>query len=54
MENYINQVVDLPKMVNDKIPVNINSMLDDSERNMSKWVGMFYKLASLLFIAGAL
>ena len=54
MENYINQVVDLPKMVNDKIPVNINSMLDNSEKDMAKWVGMFYKLASLIFIAGAL
>ena len=52
MENYINQAVDIPKMVNDKIPVNFNTMLDDSERNMSNWVGMFYKIASLVFILG--
>ena len=54
MENLINQIVDAPKMVSDKIPGNITSMVQGSDRNVSKWVGMFYRVAATLFILGAL
>ena len=54
MENLINQIVDAPKMVSDKIPGNITSMVQGSDRNVSKWVGMFYRIAATLFILGAL
>ena len=54
MENLINQIVDAPKMVSDKIPGNITSMVEGSDRNVSKWVGMFYRIAATLFILGAL
>ena len=54
MENLINQIIDAPKMVSDKIPGNITSMVQGSDSNISKWVGMFYRVAATLFILGAL
>ena len=41
MENLINEIIDAPKMVSDKIPGNITSMVQGSDGNISKWVGMF-------------
>ena len=54
MENLINEIIDAPKMVSDKIPGNITSMVQGSDGNISKWVGMFYRVAATLFILGAL
>tara|TARA_B110000459_G_C16545236_1_gene463988 strand:+ start:467 stop:1249 length:783 start_codon:yes stop_codon:yes gene_type:complete len=55
MENYVNQVLDLPKMVGDKLPGNVfNSMVDDSEGNIAKWTGMFYRVAAFVLVVGAI
>ena len=54
MENYVNQVLDLPKMIGEKLPGNVfNSMVDDSESNIAKWTGMLYKVAALILVVGA-
>ena len=37
MENLINEIIDAPKMVSDKIPGNITSMVQGSDGNISKW-----------------
>ena len=54
MENLINEIIDAPKMVSDKIPGNITSMVQGSDGNISKWVGMFYRVVTTLPILGAL
>ena len=55
MENYVNQLLDLPKMVSNKLPGNVfNSMVDDSESSIAKWTGMFYRVAAFVLVVGAI
>ena len=55
MENYVNQLLDLPKKAGEMLPGNVfNSMVDDSESNIAKWTGMFYKVAAFVLVAGAI
>lgn len=51
MENLIKTVTDVPKMAEGILQVNtINSTLNDVEGNASKWVGLSYQVASLVFL----
>ena len=55
MDNYVNQLLDLPKMVSNKLPGNVfNSMVDDSESSIAKWTGMFYRVAAFVLVVGAI
>lgn len=55
MENYVNQLLDLPKMVSNKLPGNVfNSMVDDSESSIAKWTGMFYRVAAFVLVVGSI
>ena len=54
MENYVNQLLDLPKTVGEMLPGNsFNSMVDDSENNIAKWTGIIYKFGALVLVLGA-
>ena len=51
MEKFINQLLDLPKMVNDKLPKNcFNEMMDNSEGSMKKWTGTAFKVGALILL----
>jgi hypothetical protein len=51
MENIINQVLDLPAMVNSKLPKNtFNECIDGSENSVKGWVGLIYKAFALVFL----
>lgn len=51
MKNFLTQVLDLPKMINSKLPMNnFNSMVVDSEKNVAKWVGTFYTVSALVVL----
>lgn len=53
--NVFNQILDLPKMVNEKLPSNnFNSMMDNSEGSISGWTGMFYKVGALVVLVASL
>ena len=55
MENYINQVLDIPKTVGNMLPGNnFNSMVEEAEGNINKWTGLIYKVAATIFILGAI
>jgi hypothetical protein len=55
MENYINQVLDIPKTVGNMLPGNnFNSVVDNAEGNINKWTGLIYKGAATIFILGAI
>ena len=55
MENYINQVLDIPKTVGNMLPGNnFNSMVEEAEGNINKWTGLIYKIAATIFILGAI
>ena len=55
MENYVNQLLDLPKKAGEMLPGNVfNTMVDDSESNIAKWTGMFYKVAAFVLVVGAI
>ena len=51
MEKYLNMVVDVPKWVNDKLPMNCwNSCMDDSEGNLAKWTGDFFRVGAFVML----
>ena len=55
MENKLKQFLDLPKMINGNLPMNnFNSMVEDSEQNVAKWIGMFYKISAFLVLITSL
>lgn len=54
MENYVNQLLDLPKTVGEMLPGNsFNSVVDDSENSIAEWTGTIYKFAALVLVFGA-
>ena len=53
--NLIDQILDLPKVVNEKLPNNnFNSMMDNSEGSIAGWTGTFYKWGAFVVLVGAL
>lgn len=55
MEKILNQVLDLPQMINSKLPMNnFNSWVNDSEGSMACWVGKFYTVSALVVLIGSL
>tara|TARA_B110000259_G_scaffold181949_1_gene224822 strand:+ start:2517 stop:3293 length:777 start_codon:yes stop_codon:yes gene_type:complete len=51
MDKILDQVLDLPKMINTKLPLNnFNSMVDDSDQVIAKWAGKFYIVSALVVL----
>jgi hypothetical protein len=51
MEKLLNLLLDLPKTVNEKLPMNsFNKMMDDSEGSMKKWTGTAFKVGALVLL----
>ncbi len=51
MKKFFNQVMDLPKMINGKLPMNkFNLLVDESEQNIAKWVGTFYTVSAIVIL----
>ena len=55
MEKYLNMIIDFPKLVNDKLPMNCwNSCMDDSEGNLAKWAGEVFRVGAFVTLAYSL
>jgi hypothetical protein len=55
MEKILNKVLDLPQMINSKLPGNtFNSLVQESEGNIPNWVGKFYKVSALVVLSTSL
>ncbi len=55
MEKIINQILDLPQMINQKLPKNcFNEMMDNSEGSVSDWTGKIFKVGALVVLVGML
>lgn len=48
-------IIDFPKLVNDKLPMNCwNSCMDDSEGNLAKWAGEVFRVGAFVTLAYSL
>lgn len=55
MEKILNKLLDLPQLINSKLPGNtFNSMVQDSEGSISNWVGKFYRVSALVVLLTSL
>ena len=55
IKKYLDQVMDLPKMVNEKLPMNHwNSCMNDSEKGIPGWIHTILKIGALAFVLGGL
>ena len=55
IKDIFNMVVDSPNMVNNKLPWNSwNSCMDDSEGNLAKWTGDFFRVGAFVMLAASL
>ena len=55
MEKYLNMIIDFPKWVNDKLPMNCwNSCMDDSEGNLAKWAGEVFRVGAFVTLVCSL
>ena len=55
MEKILNRLLDLPQVVNSKLPGNtFNSWVQDSESNIPSWVGKFYTVSALVVLLTSL
>ena len=55
MEKILNKLLDLPQVVNSKLPGNtFNSWVQDSEGNIPAWVGKFYTVSALVVLLTSL
>ena len=55
MKKNVKKFFDLPKTINSKLPMNnFNSMVEDSEHNVAKWVGTFYTVSALVILVSSL
>lgn len=55
MKKLINQVLDFPMMVNGKLPWNSwNSCMDDSQGNLAKWTGDFFRVGAFVMVVTSL
>ena len=51
MEKLLNLLLDLPKMVNEKLPMNsFNKMMDNSEGSIKKWTGTAFTVGALVLL----
>ena len=51
MKNYFDYIFDLPQMVNQKLPRNnFNEMMNNSERSVYQWIGLVFKIVTILFL----
>ena len=49
IQNLINQLLDLPKLINGKLPWNSwNACMNDSEGNLAKWAGEVFRVGALV------
>ena len=52
MKNNLKKVLDLPKTINGKLPMNnFNSMVEGSEQNIAKWTGTFYTVSAFVILS---
>ena len=55
MEKILNRLLDLPQVINSKLPGNtFNSWVQDSESNIPSWVGKFYTVSALVVLLTSL
>jgi hypothetical protein len=55
MEKILNKLLDLPQLINSKLPGNtFNAFVQDSEGNIPKWVGKFYSVSALVVLLASL
>ncbi|KRO88122.1 MAG: hypothetical protein ABR90_00925 [Cryomorphaceae bacterium BACL29 MAG-121220-bin8] len=55
MNKIIDQILDFPNMVNQKLPKNcFNEMMDNSEGSVSDWTGKIFKVGALVVLVGLL
>lgn len=55
IKNYLNQFINLPKMVNDMLPWNCwNACMSDSEKSIPEWINTIFKIAAVVFVLGGL
>ena len=55
MEKFLNKLIDLPQLINSKLPGNtFNAGVQDSEGNIPKWVGKFYSISALVVLLASL
>ena len=55
MKKYLNMIIDFPKWVNEKLPMNCwNSCMDDSEGNLAKWAGEVFRVGAFVTLAYSL
>jgi len=55
MKKLINQLLDLPMMINGKLPWNSwNSCMDDSQGNLAKWTGDFFRVGAFVMVVCSL
>ena len=51
MKNYFDYIFDLPQMVNQKLPRNnFNEIMNNSERSVYQWIGLVFKIVTILFL----
>ena len=54
IKNYLNKLLDLPQMVNEKLPLNNwNSIVENSESAIPNWIKTLFKLLALGLMLGA-
>ena len=54
-KNLLNQVLNSPKMVSDKLPWNSwNSCIEDSENSIADWVGKLFQIGAFAFLIAIL
>lgn len=54
IKKYFDQLLDLPQMVNEKLPYNNwNSIVENSESNIPNWINTLFKLAAVGLMLGA-
>ena len=55
IKNYLDQILDSPKMLSDKLPFNHwNSCINDSEKSIAGWIHIILKVLSIAVILGGL
>ncbi|MDB2426356.1 hypothetical protein N9W33_00555 [Flavobacteriaceae bacterium] len=54
IKNYFNKLLELPRMVNEKLPVNRwNSIVENSENSIPNWINTLFKLLALGLMLGS-
>ena len=54
IKNYFNKLLELPRMVNEKLPMNRwNSIVENSENSIPNWINTLFKLLALGLMLGS-